>query len=249
MYIILETTTGRLVPAGAVPQLARTGDASTIQFVTNSVAGLLPGGAPIAIALFTPDDLVTPKATFNAWTPNPAAVLYTATLDALQTNLAWTQQKTLLGRLSYGAPNVDSELFHVSLSGVPGGLNLPTQIIITQPTGPVSYAQEIGNFAGQLATGQAEGFWRAKAAGSLLGLQLSAQVAPTGADVIVEIYKNGVATGKTAKLTAGQKTEETIFAGGALAIAIGDTIQFRCTQIGSGTKGSNLNVKGVVQLQ
>lgn len=248
MYLTLETTTGRLVPAGVVPNLARTADPSTIQFVTNGVAGLLPGGAPIAVALFTPDDLVTPKATFNAWTANPAAVLYQATLDALLTNLAWTQQTTLIGRVSYGTPNVDSFIFHVTLSGVPGGLNVPTQIIITQPTGPVSYAQEIGTFAGQLATGQNEGFWRAKAAGSLLGLQLSAQVAPTGADVIVEIYKNGVATGKTAKLTAGQKTEETIFVG-ALAIAIGDTIQFRITQIGSGTKGSNLNVKGVMQLQ
>ncbi|MES2692663.1 MAG: hypothetical protein V4773_04260 [Verrucomicrobiota bacterium] len=248
MNIILETTTGRLVPPGTVPQLARGPDPATLQFVTNSVAALLPGGHPVSLALFTPDDMVTPKATFAVWTANPTWVQYQANLDSLQTNLAWTSQTTLLGRISYSTPNVDSQLFHVSLSGAPNGSSTATQVIISQPSGPVNYVQEIGSFGGQVALAQTEGYLRAKAAGTLLGLQLAAQVAPTGADILVEVYKGGVATGKVGKLTAAAKSEETVF-GAPLALAIGDVIQFRCTQIGSATKGSNLSVKGIVQLQ
>jgi hypothetical protein len=111
----------------------------------------------------------------------------------------------------------------------------------------VNYTESLGLFAGKIAVGQAEGFWRAKAACQILGLQLNAQDAPTGASVEVDLTKNGVDQGKIAVLVAGAKAQETIFAA-PLAVAVGDLIRFKPTQVGSTKPGTNLAVKAIVQL-
>ncbi|MBI5768763.1 MAG: hypothetical protein HZA93_13275 [Verrucomicrobia bacterium] len=249
MKLILETTTGQLVPAGVAPNLPRGGlEPTFLQFVTNSVAGLLVGGAPIALKLYSPADLVNPIATFNVWTASPADVGYTAQLDTLAESLAYLQRGTLVAKISYANPNVDSQNFLVNYgTGASGGGAPVTPIVITQPTGPVNYVQPIGQFGGRLAVNQVEGFWRVKAPCNLLGLQLNAQDAPTGANLLVDVVKGGVAQNKIAQLTAAQKNEETIF-GAPLALAIGDIVQFKPTQVGSGKAGTNLDVKGIVQL-
>lgn len=249
MLLILETTTGQLVPAGVAPQLPRGGlDTVLVQFVTNGVAALLPGGAPVALKLYSPADLVNPLTTLAAFTAVPGDLNYAGQLDSLGGGLATLQQGTLLAKLSYANPNVDSAWFQVryGLCGSGGGEPAP-QIVITQPTGPVNYVQAIGQFGGKAILNQVEGFFRVKSPGNLLGLQLNCQDAPTGANLIVEVVKGGIATGKTAALTAGNKTEETIF-GAPLALAIGDIVQFKPTQIGSVKPGTNLNVGGIVQL-
>jgi hypothetical protein len=249
MKLTLETTTGLLSPAGEAPSLGRGVETIDLRFLTAGVAGLIAG--PIALKVSQPSDptFVAPIATVNVWATLAGDVMYRATLDTLGVAaLAWLQQGVLIGRVEYNNPTVNSAAFQINYGGGAGLPGTTTQIVITQPTGPVNYVQDIGTFGGQVALAQTEGFWRVKAAGSLLGLQLAVQVAPTGADLIVEIYKGGLATGKTAKITAGQKTEETIFPA-ALALQIGDNIAFRVTQLGSATKGANLNVKGIVQLQ
>lgn len=250
MNLYLDVPSGTLLPAGVAPGMPR-GGAETVylQFLTANVAAMLPGGAPIALRLYLPGDLVNPLATFNAFTAAPADVGYKMAIDTLSGGLAILERGTLFAKLSYGNPNVDTPWFLVNYGVGFASAGAPvTQLVISQPAGPVNYVQDIGTFGGQVKLAQTEGFWRVKAPGSLLGLQLAVQVAPAGADLIVEIYKGGVATGKTAKITAGQKTEETIF-GAALALQIGDVIQFRVTQLGSATAGANLNVKGIVQLQ
>lgn len=249
MLLILETTTGQLVPAGVAPQLPRGGlDNVLVQFLTNGVAALLPGGAPIAVKLFSPADLVNPLTTLAAFTAVPADLLYTGQLDSLGGGLASLQQGTLLAKISYANPNVDSGWFQVryGAAGTGGGAPAP-QVVISQPTGPTNYVQALGQFGGKAILNQVEGFHRVKSVGNLLGLQLNCQDAPTGADLIVEVVKGGVGTGKFATLTAASKSQETIF-GAPLALAIGDIIQFRPTQIGSVKPGTNLNVGGIVQL-
>lgn len=249
LVIKLETTTGLLKPGGVALPIARGPQEATLQFLTNSVAALLADGAPIALKLYALGDTVTPLATFNAWTAVPAWLCYKATLNPLAVAaLGYLPACTLLGRISYGAVNVDTPFFHVLWGGSGEVTGAPvTPIVVTQPTGPTNYAQNLGTFGGKVAVNQVEGFYRVKAPGSLLGLQLNCQDAPTGADLIVEVIKGGVATGKTAKITAGAKYEETIF-GAPLALAVGDVIQFKPTQVGSGKPGTNLTVSGVVQL-
>ena len=248
MLLILETTTGKLVPAGEPIPLPRGGlHTVLVQLTANGVAALLPGGAPVALKLYSPADLVTPIATLAAFTAVPGDLNYTGQLDTLSGGLVNLERGTLLARISYGTPNVDSGLFHVHYgTGAADGAPAP-QIVITQPTGPVNYVQALGQFGGKAILNQVEGFWRVKAPGNLLGLQLNCQDAPTGADLIVEIVKGGIGTGKFATLVDGQKSQETVF-GAPLALAIGDIVQFKPTQIGSVKPGTNLNVGGIVQL-
>lgn len=245
----LDKPSGLFTPAGIAPPIGRGPQDVTLQFLTNNVAEMLPGGADaIALKLYALTDTATPLATFNVWTAVPAFGCYKATLNPLATGLGYVPAGTLYGRLSYGAPNVDTPLFHVLWGAAGEQVGAPiTPILVTQPTGPVNYVQDIGDFGGRVATGQTEGFWRVKAPCNLLGLQLNCQDAPTGAALLVEIYKGGAAQGKIGQLTAATKAEETIF-GSPLALAIGDIVQFRCTQVGSTKAGTNLAVKGIVQL-
>lgn len=249
MNLILETTTGLLVPAGVAPALPRGGSETVlVQFVTNGVAALLPGGSPVALKLYALGDLVNPLATLAAFTAVPGDLNYTGQLDTLGGGLANLPRGTLMARISYANPNVDSGWFQIKYGDTGSAAGAPApQIVITQPTGPVNYVQALGQFGGKAILNQVEGFWRVKAPGNLLGLQLNCQDAPTGADLIVEIVKGGVGTGKFATLVAGQKSQETVF-GAPLALAIGDIVQFRPTQIGSNKPGTNLNVGGIVQL-
>ncbi|MBI3886158.1 MAG: hypothetical protein HY302_10560 [Opitutae bacterium] len=248
MLLILETTTGKLVPSGEAIPLPRGGlHTVLVQFVTNSVAALLDGGAPVAVKLYSPADLVTPIATLDTFTAVPADLNYTGQFDTLSGGLAALERGTLLARISYGTPNVDSGLFHVNYgTGAAGGAAAP-QIVITQPAGPVDYVQALGTFGGKLILDQVEGFYRVKAAGDMLGFQLAAQDAPTGADAVVEAIVNGVATGKTCKLTAGAKNEETVF-GAALPLIVGDILRYKPTQIGSVKPGTNLSVGAILRL-
>lgn len=247
LNLILETTTGRLIPAGTAPQIPRGPEPVTLQLVTNGNAALLPDGQPLALKLYDPADQVTPVYTLNAWATNASFLLYQATLD-VRAALGYSPLQVLLGRISYGEPNVDSPFFHALLGGIGAGAGAVPQIVITQPTGPTNYVQALGQFGGKAILNQVEGFHRVKSVGSLLGLQLNCQDAPTGADLLVEVIKNTVATGKVATLAAAAKFQETIF-GAPLALAIGDVIQFKPTQIGSIKPGTNLSVGGIVTLQ
>lgn len=248
LNLILETTTGRFVPSGVAPQIPRGATAVTLQLVTNGVATLLPDGQPVSLAIYAPGNTEDALAVFAAWTRNTAFNLYAAQIDPLTTGLAWTQLTTLLAQISYGDPTVDSQFNHVILGGAGSGSGgAVPQIVISQPAGPVNYTETIGTFAGKAVVAQDEGYLRVKAAGSILGLQLNAQDAPTGASLLVDVVKNGVPQNKIATLAAAAKAQETIF-GAPLAIAIGDIIKFRPTQVGSGKPGTNLSVKAIVQL-
>lgn len=249
MNLILETTTGQLNNPGLAPSLARGGIAAVfIQFVTANVAALLPGGHPIALKLYSPADTVTPIATLNAFTTSAGDVGYIGQFDTLSGGLANLQRATLLARISYGTPNVDSQLFHVNYGGTGSGPGIPVApIVITQPAGPVRYVAPLGSFAGKVAPNQIEGMWKAPAACQILGLQLNAQDAPTGAALLVDVIKGGIAQNKIATLAAAAKAQETIF-GAPLAVAAGDVIQFQATQVGSTKPGTQLTVGAIVQL-
>lgn len=249
MKLKIDTTTGKPFPLGEVLQLARGPAPATLQFLTDGVATLLAAGQPVALKLYDPADPETLLASFDEWTRNVADGLYTAVLNPTAVEaLAWTKAPTLLAKVTYGdAPEINTPLFHVSYGGTAVASAPVIPIVITALTGPVEYVQEIGYFAGKVKTNQVEGFWRASNACEIRGLQLNIQDAPTGADLIVELTKNGDDTGKEAKITAAQKSEETLF-DPPLSVAAGDVLKFRLTQVGSGTAGSNLAVKAKLRL-
>lgn len=249
MNLILETTTGRLVPAGSAPRLPRSPVAATLQLVTNSVAALQGVGVPVTLRIYQASDLNNPIATFAAWTRNAEFLLYQATINPLEeAGLGWLQSGTLVGRISYGAPNVNGAYFQVQYGeGATQGAPTNVQVVINNYTGAVgSGVQLIGTFGGKVALNQTEGFWRVKADNTLVGLQLNAQDAPTGTALIVEAVVNGMDTGKTATLAAGAKYQETIF-GSPLELLAGDVVRFKATQVGSTKAGTNLNVSGVFE--
>lgn len=246
MLLTLETTTGKLVPAGHAPQLGRGTEPLLLRFVTNGVAAMLEGEPPIALKLFLPADQITPIVTVNAWTELPDDVLYRGELNTLAvTALAWLLSGVLVGRLEYGDPTVQSSFFQLNYGGpvsTTGGTR--PSIVIMQPAGPVHYMQQIGYFQGKVVNDQVEGYWQAPNAAQLKGLALSCQVAPSGADLIVELVVNAEATGKTFTLGDGSKAGYADF-GAPHAINPGDIVQFKPTQHGS---ARYLSVQAKVQL-
>lgn len=247
LVIKLETTTGLLVPMGTALPIARGPQDVTLQFLNSGVAALLAEGAPIALKLYALTDTLNPIATFSDWTAVSAFSCYAANINPLAVAaMGYLQAGTLLGRLSYGDPATDTPLFHVLWGGSGEVTGAPAQpIIITQPAGPVTYMQDLGYFQGKVTADQVEGYWKAPQAALISGLSLHTQNAPAGADLIVELIVNGAPTGKTATLTAGNKSIYADFAGGSLAVAAGDTLQFKPTQAGN---ARYLAVKAKAQL-
>lgn len=138
MNIIIETTTGQLVPSGIAPRLPRGGIATVfVQFCTNGVASLLPAETPISLCLHDPSDLETPIATLTAYTSILSDKVYSGQFDTIGGSLAYLERGTLHGRISYGIPSVDSAWFQV-LYG-PSSQNTvgapPVQLVIPTPVG------------------------------------------------------------------------------------------------------------------
>ncbi len=102
---------------------------------------------------------------------------------------------------------------------------------------------------GNLAVNQVFGFYKAPAAAVVKGVQLAAQKAPAGADVIVSLVDaDGIALGRTATLPAGQAFAEVTF-GTPLPLLTAAVVRAKVTQIGTGnTPGAYLTANLVVQL-
>ena len=250
MNILLETTTGQPTPAGIAPQIIRGPQQIVLGFPTNGVIGPISGGAStISLQFFKPSALGTVLATFDTWLLDLSGNYYVAAVDpSSAANMAWLQDQVLLAQVTYGAGATQSIKFMVNFGG-PGSQNATPRppAYILQTAGAGIYPQDIGRFVGDLVLTQTEGYFKAKAAASVLGFQLHAQTAPTGASVLVQAVKNGAAVaGAIATLTNGQKSQETTF-GSAITLAIGDTLQFVITQIGSTTPGSELDVRAILQ--
>jgi hypothetical protein len=117
MNLLLETTSGLLLPPAAVPRLGRAVTALTVQFATDGVVALLPAGVPIALHLYNPADLAKPIASFTAWKADRKSLSYVTPFNLLtEAGLAWLQATTLLGRLSYGTPKIETPFFHLLLN-------------------------------------------------------------------------------------------------------------------------------------
>lgn len=248
MFLTLETTTGLLVPDGEAPRLPRGGvEQILVRFVTNGVAALLANGAPIALNIYRASDLETPIATVDEFTTLASDLAYQGSLDTLAAGLAGIERGTFRGRISYKTINVDSEWFQLVFGDRAAASGTPIQEIIVREGSAAKLVEVIGQFAGLVVVNQVEGFLKVQEDCSLVGLQLTAQVAPTGADLVVDVVKNNAAQNKTAKITAAAKGEETLF-GSALALVAGDVLKFKPTQVGSGTPGSYLTVKAIINL-
>jgi len=248
LVLKIETTTGLLVPGGVAPPIARGPQVTTLQFLTNSNAALLTEGHPVALKLYALDDTVTPIATFNSWERVAAFATYRGTLNPLNVAaLGYLPAGTLYGRISYGTPNVDSALFHVRWGGSGEVTGAPiTPIVITQPSGPTKQLISLATKTGNVKV-ENYGNRVVRAAGNVVGLQVYANTAPEGADMLIELRKNGVGTGAVATLSADAKSERTAFAP-VIAVAVDDVLDISVTQIGSSKAGGYLNVEAELEL-
>ena len=98
--------------------------------------------------------------------------------------------------------------------------------------------------AGTLFTSLTFGYWVPSVSVRLYGVQLTAQDIPTGADVRIEVLKDGVATGAIGILPAGQANNNSTFTfafdSPVTLVAGGQTLMFRVNQVGSTAPGSFL---------
>ena len=96
--------------------------------------------------------------------------------------------------------------------------------------------------AGTLFTSLTFGYWVPSVSVRLYGVQISAQDIPSGADVHIELLKDGVATGAVGILPSGNANSNTTFAfafdSPVTLVAGGQTLMFRVTQVGSTAPGA-----------
>lgn len=237
MNLVLETTTGFLVPNGVAVNLGKGGlQQVLLQFVTSGVAALLPDGTPISLDLFTPDDLVTPKGTVTAWTPNATDKQYAGSINTNAGAMAWLSAPTLIGVITYGdSPEVESDSFHVRY-GLPlaGDLGAEVERITVLQGNNTLLVPMI--FMGQLTDEQSYGYFVCPEDGNILDISHEAQDIPTGSNVSVDLTKAGAEQTKLSVLTAGQQVEKTTF-GSPLACQAGDVIRCKVKAVGSTNPG------------
>jgi hypothetical protein len=117
MNLLLETTSGLLLPLGTVPRLGRVAAALTLQFATDGVVGLLRPDTPIALHIYNPAEPARPIASFTTWKADRKSQGYATPCDPLaEPGLAWLKTPTLLGRVSYGTPKIETPFFHILLN-------------------------------------------------------------------------------------------------------------------------------------
>ncbi len=246
--ILLEKTTGLPLPLGVAVAIAKGGlQPITLQFLDSGVSGLLDEGAPISLDLYDPNDLDTPLASVTAWTGDEATKLYTGALDTAAGAIAWLTPRTLIGIVTYGAGAVESHIFHVAYgigSAAPGSPLTITNITVT---GLQKVSVPMGTYAGELTDEQIFGYYRAQADIDIIGMHLSAQSAPVGADVTVDVvFGASTEQSKIATLADGSGAQETIF-GVALRATAGQVIRLRLKTVGSTAPGSWLTATLIVQ--
>jgi hypothetical protein len=110
--LVLETSTGFLVPAGRSAKLAAGGtQLLELSFLTAGVLGLLADPTAIALKAYAPEDLVTEVFSITDWTRNTDRDLYTASLNTLSGALTSVRRAVYMAKITYGASH--SEWFHL----------------------------------------------------------------------------------------------------------------------------------------
>jgi hypothetical protein len=98
-------------------------------------------------------------------------------------------------------------------------------------------------FSGTATDEQGFGYFKAKAACQIQGMQIFAQVAPTGRNLTLDLINGvGAEQSKVGTLTAGSTVQETTF-GTPLTLAAGDVIQLKIKSVGSTEPGDSLTVQ------
>lgn len=102
------------------------------------------------------------------------------------------------------------------------------------------WAFPVAVFFGTLTDEQTFGYFQARVGTEIIGVQLSAQVVPTGADVTVDLVdSSGAELSKVATLAAGESYQATDF-GSALQLTASDFVRLKVKTVGSGAAGAYL---------
>lgn len=140
----------------------------------------------------------------------------------------------------------------VPVPATTGTDSTPQPIGYTPPLGPLSdetmHTPSL-HFTGNLSLNQIFGYYVAPAACVVKGVQLFAQKAPAGADVVVTLVDaDGNSLSRTATLPAGASTTNVTF-GTPLPLLNAATVRAKITQVGTGANpGAYLTANLIVQL-
>lgn len=242
MIITLNTDDGLIVPPGSIARLEKGG----LQIVRIQ---LLEAGSAVET---DPEELVVglrlpgetaPLAVVEDWEYQPSGQFYQGTLDTASGALAWLPGAVLLGRVDQGGQT--GQPFHVRY-GAPGAVTAVVgggvTVNVTQlNTGPYNYLMLLP-YHGELTEAQVFGGARVVADGHIYGAQVSAQVAPEGDDVVIDLVDaGGEPLGRSVTLPDGLSLHNTEFAV-PLAVPTGMVVRGRVAQHGSGVAGSWLSI-------
>lgn len=101
--------------------------------------------------------------------------------------------------------------------------------------------------AGDLVDDREYGYFKARVACKLVGVDFTLQDLPEGGDLIFDITKAGVELGKTTTIAPDDdRYGQTIFAA-AVAIAVGDVLRVKITQAGATVPGAYLNANLILE--
>ena len=132
--------------------------------------------------------------------------------------------------------------------GTPSGSSIANGISISQADARYIRREYVSLlFFGDLVDEQLFGYFKANAACSIVGVQLTAQEAPAGAAVTMDlVYGADAEQTKIATLADGASVQETIFAT-PLAVAEGGVIRGKIKSIGSGSPGGYLTANLIIK--
>ncbi len=158
------------------------------------------------------------------------------------TNLGWAVR--VAGEIGATGPTGAGVTGATGAAGVTGATGAGT----TGPTGPSGAVYPWGPvpFFGNAIDEQIFGFFMPASAASISGMQIFAQVVPTGSDLTIDIVNSsGTEQSKIGTLTAGASHQATTF-GSPLAVSGGSFVQLKIKSVGSTIPGGYLGVNLVV---
>lgn len=152
---------------------------------------------------------------------------------------------------------INTELFDIDQGNFNVGAQLPDTLLATIATagkvnGSAVVSQTVDGVKGQyvwyidgvlaVGTNQSAEF-EVAATLTIVGVRLRCKTAPQGANLIVDINKNGTTIFTTRpEIDAGQTTDDNNHVISVTALATGDILTVDIDQVGSTTPGSNLTV-------
>ena len=185
-------------------------------------------------ATFVFSDDATNLAAADYW-----AVLSAVLSDGSITSIAWGKIKVIEDGTGPTAVPDPLDPSYVTAASLTTTLSAYTSKSIHRPVAPLIYI-------GDATAAQVFGYFYAPIAEQIVEMQAFAQVAPTGAAITIELYKNAVATGEVLTIADGASNGRLLLSA-AITLAVADVLTAKILTVGSTEPGGYLTLNLVRQ--